>query len=148
MNIKRNSGGFTLIELMIVVAIIGILAAIAYPNYSEYVQRSRRADAKAALMAQGQLMERFYTENMKYKSAPLSEEIQDNDGLSPEDFYTITFDSDPTNASACGATSSTNPSDTAYRICATPTGAQSSDSCGTFSLNQKGEKTPTTSGCW
>ncbi len=142
MNIKRNSGGFTLIELMIVVAIIGILAAIAYPNYSEYVQRSRRADAKAALMAQGQLMERFYTENMKYKSAPLSATA------SPEQFYTIAFDSDPTNASACGATSSTNPSDTAYRICATPTGAQSSDSCGTFSLNQKGEKTPTTSGCW
>ncbi len=142
MTINRNSTGFTLIELMIVVAIIGILAAIAYPNYSEYVQRSRRADAKAALMAQGQFMERYYTENMNYNGAPLDKTA------SPEGYYTIAFDTAPTSGTACSATENSNATNTAYRICATPTGAQSSDSCGTFSLNQKGEQTPTTSGCW
>lgn len=62
----RKAHGFTLIEMMIVVAIIGILAAIAYPAYIEQVAKGRRAQAKAQLTA-GQLwMERFYSENYRY----------------------------------------------------------------------------------
>jgi len=59
-------GGYTLIELMIVLAIIGILAAIAYPTYQDSVRKSRRADAEAVLLELAQWMERFYTENNRY----------------------------------------------------------------------------------
>ncbi len=66
---KRNFSeqkGFTLIELMITVAIVAILASIAYPSYKEYVAKSRRAEARSVLMAAQQWMERFYSENYRY----------------------------------------------------------------------------------
>jgi type IV pilus assembly protein PilE len=63
--------GFSLIELMIVVAIIGILAAIVYPNYTQYVIDSRRATAAACLSEQAQLLERYYTTNLTYVGATL-----------------------------------------------------------------------------
>jgi type IV pilus assembly protein PilE len=58
--------GFTLIELMIVVAVIAILSALVYPSYKEYVAKSRRAEAKTVLLSAQQWMERFYTENFRY----------------------------------------------------------------------------------
>ena len=53
-----NQRGFTLIELMIVIAIVGILAAVAYPSYAEYIRRGHRAEARAALLQGAQWMER------------------------------------------------------------------------------------------
>lgn len=61
--------GFTLIELIIVMAIVGILVAIAYPGYREFVRDGRRADAKAALMDLASGMERYYSENLTYQNA-------------------------------------------------------------------------------
>ena len=58
--------GFTLIELMIVVAVIAILAAIAYPSYQDSVRKSRRADAKAVVLNAAQILERCYTQNNVY----------------------------------------------------------------------------------
>ena len=58
--------GFTLIELMVVVAIVAVLAAIAYPSYRSQIEKTRRADAKAVLMQAAQYMERVYTENGCY----------------------------------------------------------------------------------
>jgi type IV pilus assembly protein PilE len=61
-----RSKGFTLVELMIVVAIVGILAAIAYPSYTEYVLRGRRAEARTALTDLMQQQERYFTQNNSY----------------------------------------------------------------------------------
>src|SRR6218665_981002 len=61
----RMQSGFTLIELMIVVAIIGIVSGLAYPSLKEQLAQSRRADAKAPLVGAQQWMERFYTENFR-----------------------------------------------------------------------------------
>ncbi|WP_372880683.1 type IV pilin protein [Psychromonas sp.] len=66
MNVKK---GFSLIELMIVVAIVGILAMVAYPSYTDSVRQSRRADGQAALLGLAQAMERFYTTNGTYVGA-------------------------------------------------------------------------------
>lgn len=65
----RKPRGFTLIELMIVVAIVAILALIAYPAYTAYVERARRADAQTALMQFSAAMERHYSENLSYAGA-------------------------------------------------------------------------------
>ena len=61
-----KSNGFTLIELMITVAIVGIIAAVAFPSYQNYVRQSNRAVAKAILYENAQFMERFYTQNNQY----------------------------------------------------------------------------------
>lgn len=68
MNIQHKKG-FTLIELMIVVAIISIIAAVAYPSYTSSVQKSRRADSMGAMMSFAQAMERHYTANNSYLGA-------------------------------------------------------------------------------
>ncbi len=64
--LSKKNRGFTLIELMIVVAVVGILASIAYPSYKEYIDRSRRQEATAALMENAQFMERLFTQNASY----------------------------------------------------------------------------------
>jgi prepilin-type N-terminal cleavage/methylation domain-containing protein len=67
---RRPSQGFTLIELMITVAIVAILAAIAYPNYRNYVIRGQLVDATTGLSAVRANMERYYQDNRSYTTGP------------------------------------------------------------------------------
>ncbi|MBK5508615.1 MULTISPECIES: type IV pilin protein [unclassified Pseudomonas] len=79
---RRSNRGFTLIEIMIVIAIIGIIATIGYPSFTEYVKKGRRADVVGLLSDQAQILERFYSKNNVYTNVT---------GLSAgNDYYTIT----------------------------------------------------------
>ena len=133
---KQKQPGFTLIELMVTVAIVGILAGIAYPSYQSSVMKSRRADTEGVLLGLANAMERHFTESNTYlgmgtpdTGAPSIYSIP----TATATYYTITI-------SAATASS--------YTLSAAPTGAQSNDSCGTLTLTHTGVKSPTTSGCW
>lgn len=121
---NRWGRGLTLIELMIVVAVVGILAAVAYPSYRGVMAKSRRSDARAALLDLAQRMERQYTERSTYAAATLG-----GTGIypstSPQGYYTMSI---------------TAQTATAFTIKATPTGSQSGDACGTFQYDQAGVK--------
>ncbi|MGG6461717.1 type IV pilin protein [Solilutibacter silvestris] len=128
---KLKNSGFTLIELMIVVAVIAILAGIAYPSYIEHIKKTRRSAAAACLLERAQFMERFYTTNMGYNkdssgAAVAIPSTACKSDLAPYyDFGTVTPDTFAT---------------TTYTLNATPQGAQASDACGTLSINQNGTK--------
>jgi type IV pilus assembly protein PilE len=121
-----RSKGFTLVELMIVVAIVAILAAIAYPSYSAYVQRSRRAQAKADLTQIAQDLERQFTVQKTYI------------GYAPDGGF-------PTNSPHDGGTTAYTIDAVllarSYVLTATTAGPQTSDLCGNLTLDQAGVKT-------
>jgi type IV pilus assembly protein PilE len=125
--------GFTLIELMVVVAIVGILAAIAYPSYKQHVLKTHRRAAQACLLELAQWMERYYTNKMTYAGATLPNTTCRNDLATR---YTFSF--------------SGTPDANSYTIQAVPrtTGPQASDPCGTLTVNHTGARSPTTAGCW
>jgi len=77
---KKNNTGFSLMELLVTIVILGILASIAYPTYTEQIRKSRRADAKAALLELSQRQENFYVDNNKYAGA-LSELLGKSSGV-------------------------------------------------------------------
>jgi type IV pilus assembly protein PilE len=137
---KQHLLGFTLIELMITVAVIGILSAIAYPSYVGQVQKGRRADAQAALMnvaarqQQSLLDTRAYAASVSALSITLPTSVTQ--------WYDVTVSAPATTTAAPVPT---------FTVQAAPKGNQATDSCGTLIIDQNGSKTTspsTTSGCW
>jgi len=131
--------GFTIIELLIVVAVIGVLAAIAMPMYRDYVVRANRSDAIIALTELANLQEKFYSNEFSYTST-----ISDLNypTVSPEGWYQLSV--------TTGAVVD-------YTLTATPAGTQDTDddTCQQFTLNSFGQRAAedgggndTTQECW
>lgn len=127
----RAFKGFTLVELMIVVAIVAILAVVAYPSYQNSMIKSRRADGQALLMSLMNAQERYYTLNNGYTTdlSQLGFTVSSGQVDSDEGFY---------KASAAFCTSGDS---SCVTLTAVPQGGQSSD--GNITLNSKGVKAPT-----
>ena len=118
----RATKGFTLIELMITVAIVGILAAIAYPSYLDQVRQSRRADAQSALLQAANRQERYFTTQYTYA------DTLDKLGMpavTENDAYTLNVTGDANG----------------FVITATPQNDQVNDDCTSLTINERGEKT-------
>lgn len=125
--------GFTLIEMMVVVAIIALLAAIVIPSYTKYIVASHRTEAQTGMLSLAQYLESKYNASFSYpaeSSIPSSLKAPSNITA----YYTISVNI-------------TDASQT-YTITATPTSAQNDATCGTLTLKEDGSKTPATAGCW
>lgn len=132
----RTQRGVTLMELMVVVVIIGILAAIAYPSYRAQVRRSNRTEARVALEQMAGALEKCYTRYMTYDdtaNCPAANQISGGAGFNtPKGLYRIT---------------GTTPNATQFTLTATALGGQLSDTgCTVLGIDQTGNRTP--AACW
>ena len=125
----REARGFTLIEVMIVVAMIAFLAAVALPSYQSSVSKARRADARSALVTTAQLMERYSTEHAGsgYSTATLSDACRADRGRQADERQRL----------LPALRSPTSPP-TTFTLSAVPQGAQAADGCATFTLDERG----------
>lgn len=124
----RRIAGFSLIELMVVVLIIAILAAIAIPSYSRYAFRARRPDGQELLLRVANAQERYYATYNTYGGDPVTGDLKLSSTSSEKGYYTIVIT----------ATDLTKD----YTATATPVGVQATDACGALSINSAGVKTP------
>lgn len=146
MRTTRRAAGFTLIELMIVVVIVGVLAAIAYPSYVKSITKSKRKAAEACLSSYATFMERFYTTNLRY-----DHDTEDNDVELPA---LDCASNGNTGENYSYELDGTKLSSSTYGLKAVPKSAQASRDaeCGTLTLDQAGTRGVTGSAgvasCW
>lgn len=128
--LEQDARGFTLIEMMVVLVIIGILLVIAVPMYSSYRIKSNRSEGKVALVDAAQQMERYFTDNNTYVGASAGTTFP---STSENSLYQVSIVGSPT---ASG-----------YTLQAVAQGSQAGDTgCTTLKLDQTGKKTP--GSCW
>lgn len=138
-NTNTKQFGFTLTELLIVVAVMGILYTVALPSYTEHMERSRRADVQQEMLQYGATLERIYTRNGGY---PNTFSTAQN-----AEFYTFTYaPSDRTPGSAAGADFRSRQ----YTLTATPKrgSAQAGDRCGSLVITHNGSQSADAANCW
>jgi len=146
--IGKNQGqqGFTIIELMIAVAIVAILLKIALPSYMNQIQQSRRASAKTALLDLASREARYYSTNNAYSSSLTTL------GYTGAGTATGSIAIPSTSTHYYDLTVTTNTGNTTFTGTAAPVSPQNSDACGTYTLDNYGNQTPTGSGlgvnCW
>lgn len=129
----HNHQGFTLIEVMIVVAIVAILAAVAYPSYISYLRRGHRVDTEQQLMTLAQLNQQRFLDTRAYTST-VGDLATVPSSISTYYTFTITLDAGPP---------------AGFSIAAAPQGSQVNDSCGTLTITSSGSKTSSSgTNCW
>jgi type IV pilus assembly protein PilE len=136
---QPRSRGFTLIEIMITIAIVGIIAAIALPSYRESIAKGRRTDAQAALNEAAQFMERFYTENARYDQTVAGVAVALPAGL------TSTPRGAVAGHYAIGIPTVARES---YTLRAVPQNSQVGDRCGNMTLTHTGVRAASMADCW
>ncbi len=135
-SIPTDTDGFTLLEVLLVIVMVLILAAITYPSYMETVKKSRRSDAQSILLEASQFAERFFTDNKRYDQTQagvaiaLPDSLQQSPKQGTAKYYKL----------AITATVS------AYTLTATP--IEPGDRCGALSLNSLGVKSASDVDCW
>lgn len=125
--------GFTLIELMIAVAIVAILAAVAYPSYQDHIRKSRRAEAQAFLLSVAGRQQQFLVDTRSFTASLAAIGIPTPPNVAVA--YTI----------AASAPAGNPPT---FTLTATPNSRQAGEKCGTLGIDQNGTKTAAVSGCW
>ncbi len=135
MRIRKPYAGFTLIELMIVVVVIAILAAIAIPSYRQHVIKVKRTEAKVNLTDLAQKLQRCYTRSFSYNDGGCVVTLPPTS--LPDGYYAITGEVEAQT----------------FLLTATPQGSQADDTkCGNFTLDERGQQNISGSGdkndCW
>jgi type IV pilus assembly protein PilE len=125
--------GFTLIELVVTMVILGILAAIAIPNYSEYIQRSHRSSAQAFLSDLASRQAQFFLDRRNYAATVAA--------------LNMTTPNDVADRYAIAIAANVGPPAT-FLVTATPTGSQLGDRCGAMTVDQAGNKGAAATRCW